>query len=75
VLLCGSGTTGCHGWAHENPNAARDIGLIVASWHDSKDVPLYLEHLRQWALHNENGDRTMIAPDQITERLRALNLR
>lgn len=31
VLLCGSGTTGCHGWAHANPKAARACGLIVRS--------------------------------------------
>lgn len=31
VLLCGSGTTGCHGWVHANPQAARDAGWIVAA--------------------------------------------
>ena len=29
VLLCGSGTTGCHGWVHANPAAARAAGYIV----------------------------------------------
>lgn len=29
VLLCGSGSTGCHGWTHEHPVLARRLGLIV----------------------------------------------
>lgn len=29
VPLCGSGTTGCHGWVTENPAAAEAIGLYV----------------------------------------------
>lgn len=31
ILLCGSGTTGCHGWVHANPAEARADGLIVRS--------------------------------------------
>lgn len=40
VLLCGSGTTGCHGWAHANPTTARLGGFIVASHEDPRDVPI-----------------------------------
>ncbi|UQN29451.1 HNH endonuclease [Brachybacterium kimchii] len=29
VLLCGSGTTGCHGWVHAHPAAAYAAGLMV----------------------------------------------
>ena len=29
VLLCGSGTTGCHGWVTEHPDAAEQKGLYV----------------------------------------------
>lgn len=29
VLLCGSGTTGCHGWVHAHPREARAAGWIV----------------------------------------------
>jgi hypothetical protein len=28
ILLCGSGTTGCHGWVHAHPAAARAAGWI-----------------------------------------------
>ena len=40
VLLCGSGTTGCHGWAHAHPDRARKVGLIVRGWHDPAVVPV-----------------------------------
>lgn len=29
VILCGSGTTGCHGWVTANPDAAEREGLYV----------------------------------------------
>lgn len=31
VLMCGSGTTGCHGWAHANPADATALGFMVPS--------------------------------------------
>ncbi len=35
ATMCGTGTTGCHGWAHHNRSAAKTDGWIVASW----DIP------------------------------------
>lgn len=29
VLLCGSGTTGCHGWVESHRDDARDAGFLV----------------------------------------------
>lgn len=29
LILCGSGTTGCHGWAEKNRALAEDYGYIV----------------------------------------------
>lgn len=40
VLLCGSGTTGCHGWVHGNPKAAQLLGLIIPSWADPLAEPV-----------------------------------
>lgn len=45
LLLCGSGTTGCHGWAHANPLLARVGGFAVHGWEDPRLVPV------QHALH------------------------
>jgi hypothetical protein len=40
ILLCGSGTTGCHGRAHAEPAWARLNGFIVPSWADPAEYPL-----------------------------------
>jgi len=32
VPLCGSGTTGCHGWVEANPAAAEAEGWWVRGW-------------------------------------------
>lgn len=29
VILCGSGTTGCHGWVEKNRRQARALGFLV----------------------------------------------
>jgi hypothetical protein len=46
VLLCGSGTTGCHGWVHAHPAEARRQGWIVSTAvEDVADVPILIrEH-------------------------------
>ena len=28
LTLCGSGTTGCHGWVHAHPNRAYQLGYL-----------------------------------------------
>lgn len=40
VSICGSGTTGCHGYAHAHPEWARGHGLIVPSWGVPAEVPV-----------------------------------
>jgi hypothetical protein len=30
ITLCGSGTTGCHGWVEHHPREARELGLSVS---------------------------------------------
>lgn len=32
ITLCGSGTTGCHGWVHENVKESERLGLIVSGF-------------------------------------------
>ncbi|MEB0286184.1 hypothetical protein QN355_06425 [Cryobacterium sp. 10S3] len=40
VLLCGSGTTGCHGWVHSNPVSARMVGLALNTNDNPRLVPV-----------------------------------
>ena len=43
VLLCGSGTTGCHGWVEGNRATATDVGWLVSrlARYRSTDVPVF----------------------------------
>lgn len=45
LLMCGTGTTGCHGEAEHNPEQAAENGYRVASWEDPAAVPV-LHYLR-----------------------------
>lgn len=40
ITLCGTGTTGCHGWVHANPQLAYEHGWLVHAWQDPKRVPI-----------------------------------
>jgi 5-methylcytosine-specific restriction protein A len=42
LLLCGSGTTGCHGRIESNRNWARDEGLLVRPNDNPAEVPVVL---------------------------------
>ena len=56
ILLCGSGTTGCHGWAHSHPKAARELGLIVSAFvAEPSTIPV--KTYRGWLLHDCTGRR------------------
>lgn len=68
-LLCGSGTTGCHGWKSENPAEALDGGYAVPGWADPlvwparRWVATPLNTVRDvWVLYRHDGTW-----DQITE--------
>lgn len=48
ILLCGSGTDGCHGWVESNRKAAMDLGLIVSRFHQTA---IELVAVRRWGAH------------------------
>lgn len=54
ILLCGSGTTGCHGWVHAHPRQARDHGWLLRGTDDPKAVPM-LHSLYGWVLLDDQG--------------------
>ena len=45
IMLCGSGTTGCHGWVHSHPKLSRDDGWIV-SRHAADPAVIPVRHYR-----------------------------
>ena len=56
IRMCGSGTTGCHGWAHGNPEQARAYGWIVRRLQDPADVPVQTYH--GWMTLDTTGGKT-----------------
>ena len=60
--LCGSGTTGCHGWSHLHPTEAKARGWIVEPWRDPAEVPA-LHWLHGLVLLDVDGSFTP-APDR-----------
>lgn len=40
LTLCGSGTTGCHGWVHDHPKEAMENGWLVSGYTQPESVPV-----------------------------------
>lgn len=55
VALCGSGTTGCHGWITEHPADSARWGWTVKSWDTPAEVPVLL--------HTQHYQRSMVLLD------------
>lgn len=56
ILLCGTGTTGCHGWVEANRAVARDQGWIIARGIQRPGgVPIRDPYGRVWLLDDEGG--------------------
>lgn len=59
LRLCGSGTTGCHGWAEAHPHAAQAAGWSLLGYEDPTARPalIYAAGLwRAWWLLLPSGD-------------------
>lgn len=54
LLLCGSGTTGCHGWVESHREEAYEAGLLVRMWQVPRDTPVTLWH-GTYVLDDEGG--------------------
>jgi hypothetical protein len=42
LVLCGSATTGCHGWAEANPTRAHDEGIVLRQDENPAAMPVEL---------------------------------
>lgn len=63
IVLCGSGTTGHHGWVEAHPTFSREAGWALRSTDDPLTVPvLYPDG---WFLLDDLGNRI---PDPLTSR-------
>ena len=62
ILLCGSATTGCHGWVEAHPAEARELGYRVPPGTDPGTWPV-LYHGREWRQLTDDGWQTPAGED------------
>lgn len=63
ILLCGTGTTGCHGWVETHREAAHEQGWSIPWWTNPLAVPVTYWDGRQYKLDNQ-GNRTLVEGNQ-----------
>ncbi|MEV7013469.1 HNH endonuclease signature motif containing protein [Streptosporangium sp. NPDC051022] len=61
LLLCGSGTTGCHGWTETNRAAAYRLGFLVRTGIDPLDVPVAVAG---WGWRYPSADGRWLTPQE-----------
>lgn len=61
IALCGSGTTGCHGWVESHREQARADGYLVPRGSDPQKVPVRDLAGREWTL-DDMGAKTRPLP-------------
>lgn len=60
IRLCGTGTTGCHGWITEEPGYGAGLGYVLPKLNpniDPTQEPI-LTHEYGWVLLDDEGGRT-----------------
>lgn len=59
VTLCGTGTTGCHGWVHQHPEAAHETGYYLRAGEDPHE-----KTVTNWQgdqlLYDDEGQQTTL---------------
>ena len=74
VFLCGSGTTGCHGWAHANPASATEQGWMLPSKTDPARAPIRRSRYGDYAYLGEDGQVYDVQPTDCIRTDRAVRL-
>lgn len=55
VVLCGTGTTGCHGWVESHRELARAEGYLLPAGMDPDDQPVWDTTTGQWVTLRADG--------------------
>ena len=55
ILVCGSGTTGCHGLIHSHPQFAYAQGWLLHSWEDQPAAVPINTFAHGWILLDDQG--------------------
>lgn len=63
LSLCGSGTTGCHGWIEQNRAYALDLGWLLPQDTGDTSTPVWRPSWRSWQVLYDNGHQWGAPPD------------
>ncbi|WP_303168555.1 hypothetical protein [Bifidobacterium dentium] len=64
IVLCGSGTTGCHGWIHAHVAEARRNGWIVPVGSEPASTPVR-DWTGRWQLLLPDGTARTLTPGEL----------
>jgi hypothetical protein len=59
IVLCGSGTNGCHGWVESNRAKARELGFLIQKVESAEEIPFQDSSQVWWKIDN-NGQKTRL---------------
>lgn len=62
ILLCGSGTTGCHGYVHAHPEESYIKGWLVSGDADPALIPIWSMIWRSWILLRNDLTVQLVEP-------------
>lgn len=66
ILLCGTGTMGCHGWVHAHPAEAYEQGYLLKSW-EAPQKKVMLTYTGEWVLLDYLGRRKVVVSPELLE--------
>jgi len=61
VAICGSGTTGCHGWIESNRSVAEDSGWLVSRYQEPAEVAVLIYGVG-WRYLQDEGNYSSSPP-------------
>lgn len=64
IVLCGSGTAGCHAWCHSHPTEAERYGWVVSGFNDHPERVPVCHHEHGWVLLDQLGGWTPCDPPE-----------
>ena len=59
IALCGSGTTGCHGWVESHREEARQDGFLIMKVESAEEVPFKDKSGKWWLIDNSGQKRQL----------------
>jgi hypothetical protein len=59
IALCGSGTTGCHGWVESHRTESRELGYLIQKVESAELIPFRDDTGIWWHIYND-GTKTRL---------------